>query len=473
MSRNHAVVIGGSMAGLLAARALSDHFAGVTLFEADRFPTEVDNRKGVPQGQHAHGLLASGFEVMESFYPGLTGELVGQGATLGDTTKDVIWCLGGSYKHRFVSGMNGVTMSRPLLETTIRRRTIALPSVQVRDGVRVVSLMAADGRVTGVNVEAEGGAEAVAADLVLDATGRGSRAPAWLESLGYSRPAEETVEVGVGYTTRVFLRRPQDFGGASGMICGIDPPDRTRFGVALRMEGERWIVTLGGFLGDHTPAENDAFLAFAASLPAPDIHEVLRDAAPLSDFATHKFPSNRRRRYERLHRFPEGYLVLGDGLCSFNPIYGQGMSVAACEARALRTCLDGPDVSDTRPLWRRFFDRATSVVDIAWDLASSADLAVDGVAGQRPPGFRLVNRYMERLQNVAAHDEDVCRAFFNVTNLLATPGSLFAPRIAWKVLSPELAESLCRRPGLGSRPFCEGRHRLLNRVKGGSCAGPR
>ncbi len=436
MSRTHAVVVGGSMAGLLAARALSDHFSRVTLFEADRFPSEVDNRKGVPQGQHAHGLLASGFEVMESFYPGLTDELVAQGATPGDAIKDVIWCLAGSYKHRFAGGLNGIVMSRPLLEAAIRDRTLALPAIHVRDGVRVGSLTATHGCVTGVEVEAEGDVEQVPADLVVDATGRGSRTPAWLESLGYPRPEDETVEVGIGYTTRLFRRRPQDFGGANGVICGVDPPAQKRFGVALRMEAERWMVTLGGFLGDHTTAADDAFIAFAATLSAPDIYEVIRNAEPLSGFVTHKFPSNRRRRYERLNRFPEGLLVLGDGLCSFNPIYGQGMSVAACEARALGACLAGPETSDTRPLWRRFFDRATPVVDIAWDLALAADLAVDGVTGKKPTGFRMVNRYMERLQNVAARDEDVCLAFFKVTNLLASPGWLFAPRIAWKVLAP-------------------------------------
>ena len=367
MSRGHAVVIGGSIAGLLATRALTDHFDRVTLYEADRFPDTVDNRKGVPQGRHAHGLLSSGFQVMESFYPGLADELVAQGAERGDVARDVIWCLGGSYKLRFECGFGGVVLSRPLLETTIRGRTTALHSVDVTAGTRVRGLATSSGRVSGVDIDADGVVTSVSADLVVDATGRGSHAPAWLETLGYVPPLEETVEIGVGYSTRVFRRRPSDFDELNGMVCGVDPLRRKRFGVALRMEGERWTVTLGGFLGDHAPTDDRGFVEFARSLASPDIHHVVRETEPLSDYVTHKFPSNRRRRFERLDRFPDGLLVLGDGLCSFNPIYGQGMSVAACEAQALGECLRIPE-SDHAPLWRRFFDRAAPIVDIAWTL---------------------------------------------------------------------------------------------------------
>ena len=443
----HAVVVGASMAGLLATRVLSEHFDRVTLIEKDRLPASVENRQGVPQGQHAHGLLASGFRVMQELFPGLEEELVGHGAVTGDIIGDSVWFLGGSYKLRFPSGLGGIVLSRPLLEATIRRRTIDLAQVGIVEGARVPRLLVTEGRVTGVCVEpSEGKPSELSADLVLDASGRGSRTPAWVESLGYPPAAEETVEVGISYTTHTFERRPGDARSSIAVIIGVVPPTQLRFGVALVMEGDRWMVTLGGFLGEHAPSDPEGFTTFAKSLSAPDIYELVRERAPLSEVATYKFPANRRRRYDRLARFPEGYLVIGDGLCSFNPIYGQGMSVAALEAEALGQCLQrSQSDAGSRPLWKLFFERAAQIADMAWALAASADLANDGVTGQKPPGFPVVNWYMGRVQNLASRDEGVCRAFFNVSNLLASPTTLFNPRIAVKVL----------RPGAGGRPVVD------------------
>lgn len=436
--RGHAVVVGASLAGLLAARVLADHFDRVTVLERDRFPPDGENRTGVPQGRHAHGLLASGFRVMRSLFPGLRDELVERGAIAGDVIGDSIWFLGGSYKLRFPSGLAGIVVSRPLLEATIRNRTARLANVSLSEATRVRGLSSRDGQVTGVRMERDAaGRTELGADLVVDATGRGSRTPRWLQALGYAPPAQETVEVGIGYTTRIFRRRPGDAKGAIAVIIGVDPPKGRRLGVALAMEGDRWMVTLAGFLGDHAPPDADGFAAFAESLPAPDVHELVRTREPLSDFASYKFPANLRRRYDRLRRFPAGYLVIGDGLCSFNPIYGQGMSVAALEAEALGECLQGRGSAGRgRPLWRAFFRRASRIGDIAWTLAAGADLALDGVEGPRPPGFPVLNWYLGRLQNAAGREEGVCRAFFDVSNLLAPPATLFAPRIALRVLGP-------------------------------------
>ena len=439
--RGHAVVVGASLAGLLAARVLSDHFDRITLIEKDRLPSSVENRQGLPQGRHAHGLLASGFRVMKSLFPGLQDELVGRGAVPADVIGDAIWYLGGSYKLRYPSGLDGIVVSRPLLEATIRNRATELPQVSVVEGARVRGLSVTDGRVTGVRVEPGDGAET--ADLVVDATGRGARTPGWLESLGYRPPVEENVEVGIGYTTRMFRRRPGDLKSAFVVVIGVDPPAQRRLGVVLAMEGDRWMVTLGGFLGDHAPAETDGFTAFAKSLSAPDIYEFIRTSEPVSDFVTYKFPANQRRRYDRLERFPDGYLVIGDGLSSFNPIYGQGMSVAALQAEALGQCLQRSESEENNcPLWRSFFARAAQIADIAWTLAATADFAIEGVKGRKSLGFPVVNWHMGRVQNLASRDESVCRAFFDVSNLLASPTTLFAPRIALKVFSP----------GAGHRP---------------------
>ena len=322
------------------------------------------------------------------------------------------------------------------MEATVRGRVLALPNVEAVEGARVRGLLttADKSRVTGVRFQRSGGsAEALQADLTLDASGRGSRTPVWLDALGYSRPAEDEIRIGVGYTSRCYRREPSDLGGDFGAIITGTPPHERRMGTVLRIDGDRWHVTLSGFLGDHAPADEAGFLAFARSLPAPDVYGFLKGADPVSEFATYRFPSSLRRRYERLARFPEGVLVTGDALCSFNPIYGQGMSVAALEALALRDSL-AEQRESLDGLRRRFFHRAAKVVDTPWGLAAGADFAYPEVEGKRPFGTVLTTRYVARLHAVAAHDEVVCRAFFEVINLLAPPASLFRPRIAFRVL---------------------------------------
>src|SRR4051794_26121077 len=208
-----AIVIGGSMAGLLAARVLADHFVNVTLVERDILPDGPEQRKGVPQGQQGHGLLAGGQRVMEALFPGLTADLVADGATALDVIADVLWHQPGGYRLRFASDLDGISMSRPLLEAGIHRRVRALPNVAVLDGCDVTGLTASGDRtrVTGITVrrrDAVNAEETLVAELVVDAGGRGSRAPSWLEALGYARPEEEKITVGVGYTSRIYRRRP-------------------------------------------------------------------------------------------------------------------------------------------------------------------------------------------------------------------------------------------------------------------------
>jgi 2-polyprenyl-6-methoxyphenol hydroxylase-like FAD-dependent oxidoreductase len=442
----HAVVIGGSMAGLLAARVLSERFERVTIVEKDHFPATAENRKGVPQGRHVHGLLTGGFHAMQSLFPGLEAELLQAGAPAGDLTGSFRWHQFGRYKARFESGLGGITISRPLLEATLRARVLALPNVEVREGARVHGLLSTPDRrtVTGVRLQRQGeDGEALHADLTLDASGRGSRTPTWLEALGYERPAEDEIHIDVMYASRTYTRKPGDLGGDIGCLSALGK----RTAAAVAVEGDRWHVMLGGFLGDHPPTDEAGYLAFAQSLPASDVYDLIRDAEPLSDVVTHRFPSSLRRRYERMDRFPEGLVVAGDAVCSFNPVYGQGMSVAALEALALRDCLNA-QADSVLGLPARFFEQAAKVVDTPWRLAAGADLALPGVktsdgAPKRSVAAALTERYLAGLHAAASHDEVVCRAFFEVVNLLAPPSALFHPRVALRVLRAGLAE---RRP---------------------------
>jgi len=433
MSHQRAIVIGGSMSGLIAARVLSNHFQEVLLFDRDVFPQPGNNRKGVPQGQHAHALLASGRQILEKYFPGLKEELYGQGALKGDYQL-VRWFDNGVYHTRF-DGLEALVISRPRLEAHVRARLSALPNVRINDRRDVDALAADSGRVTGVKA----GEEAISADLVVDATGRGSQSPAWLEKLGYPRPREEAVRVGLGYATRVYQRKPDHLKGDIAVICPSAPPQK-RGGVALAMEDDRWMVTLFGMLGDHPPTDEAGFLAFAKTLPAPDVFEAISQATPLNDCVPFKFPQSTRRRYESIGRFPDGYLVFGDALCSFNPIYGQGMSVAALQAAELDRCLAAGDGG----LAKRFFSAAAKVIDAPWTMAVGGDLRYDGVEGARTGMVKFVNWYIGKLHIAAASDPAVARAFHRVANLLDPPPSLMQPGMAVRILQGNL-----RKPAMG------------------------
>jgi len=426
-----AIVLGASMSGVLAARALSDHYRHITIVERDLLPDHTAPRKGVPQSAHAHGLLASGYRVMDRYFPGLMEELRHIGAPVGD----FLWFQYGHWKLRHDSGLHGITVSRPCLETAIRRRVRQLPNVTILEGVSGVRPIfdTQTGRVTGLVVQRSPHheQESLAADLVVDATGRGSRSPQWLEEWGFGKPEVVAVTVNVGYATRVFERRPGDLFDSNGaIVSGI--PNSTRYGAVLAAEGNRWVITLVGTVEDYPPSDQTGWLQFAASLPVPVVHELASTARPLTDIVSYRFPANQRRLYERMKRFPDGYLILGDALCSFNPVYGQGMSVVALEVEALDEELS----AGMHGLAARFYRRARTFIDIAWKIATGEDLRIPQVHGPRPIGFNILGRYLEQVHTVAAYDRLVCRKFMDVLNLLAPPTSLITPHMVWRVLRP-------------------------------------
>ena len=423
----HAVVIGGSMAGLLAARVLSDRYRRVTLVERDALGPAIENRRGVPQGRHTHGLLAGGREALERLFPGISGQLLAAGALAGDIIGESRWFLEGGYHRSFPSELVGLLVSRPFLEGMVREHVRALPNVRFRDNQAIGGLIASEdkSRVIGVSLSPD----KLPADLVVDASGRGSQSPRWLEELGYPRPVEERVEVDVHYTTRFFRRRPQDAGGNMALIIPPAAPAGQRGGVALAQEFGRWTVTMVSHFSAGAPMDLNGFIEFSRSLPAPDIYELVRRAEPIGEAAPYHFPASIRRRYEKLARFPQGYLVLGDALSSFNPIYGQGMSVAAMEAIELETVLS----RGQQYLARRFFARASKVIDVPWSIAVGNDLRMPEATGNRTLPVKLINAYMRKLHRAAHHDAEVTLAFHRVGNLLAPPSSILHPRIAWRV----------------------------------------
>ncbi len=432
-----AIVIGGSFAGLLGARVLSDHFDRVTIIERDEMNDRPEARKGQPQVRHPHTVLANGLNVLTRYFPDLPDALRKGGASITDVGSAIRWHVSGGYRRQFKSGVYFALASRPFLEWEIRRRVLALPNVSAVDRSTVTALLSSGegGRVTGVRtVRRDGNSreEEWTAELVIDATGRGSAGPRWLEALGYAGPEENAVKIGVGYTTRIYRRRPGDLLGAELIIIAGAPPDNNRAALFVPMEDDRWNVSLVGWGGDHAPTDEASFLEFARGLAAPDVYNILPRLEPLTDFFHHKTPSNLRREYQKLTRFPGGYLALGDAIASFNPVYAQAMSSAALQVAALDEVLTGGGPLDT--LWKPFFKLAARVVDLPWALAAGLDFSFPETRGRKSRGTNLKNAYMAKLQRATHRDTVVYGAFLRVANLLAPRKSLFQPPIMWRVL---------------------------------------
>lgn len=429
----HAVVLGGSMAGLAAAATLASRFEQVTIVERDALTAAAVARRGVPQGRHGHALLPAGLLALEALLPDLTDDLVDAGAHVVQEAGRLRLHLDGGFLADVEPPERLIAASRALIETTVRRRVTALANVDVVHGCDARGLLTDDARVrvTGVRLlPRRNGAseEIVHADLVVDATGRGSRSTSWLTALGYDAPEEEQVEVNVRYTTRLFRRDGTQLDGVRQLLVGAVPTGRGAF--LQVVEDDCWLVSLVGYFGDQPPADLDGFRAFAAGLETPEAFEIAASCTPVGEAATTAHRSNRRRHYEWLRRFPERYVIVGDAVCSFNPTFGQGMSVAATEAELLGRVVDG----GLDRVGRRFFRRARRLVDVPWKLAIGEDLRIPQVIGHRDVQSRLVGRYIRRLVRAARHDPELATAFLKVLGLLVPPESLLTPRIVRRVL---------------------------------------
>lgn len=427
-----AVVLGGSIGGILAARVLADHFDVVDVIDRDKVLGVDVARRGTPHTRHAHGLHARGHLNLEALFPGFTDELRAIGVPTGDLA-EMRWFFNGYKLQPAHTGLISVTAQRPVLENHLRNRVAQLSNVVFREETDILGLLASGdrGQIVGVRVRPvhAGGEELIEADLVVDATGRGSRTPAWLSELGYERPEEERIKVGLAYTTRLFRSRPEMFDGVQS-INPVASPAHPRGAFFGQVAPDIAILSLTGVLGDHPPTDPDAFLEFTRTLPVPDVYENVKDAEPLDDAVTFTFPASVRRRYERLTRFPRGLLLLGDSVCSFNPVYGQGMSVSSIEAMTLREHLRRGGVPD--PL--AYLRDISRVVDIPWEISAGGDLAFPGVEGKRTAKVRMGNAYMERLQFAASKDPAVTAGFMRVAGLMDPPTALMKPAMVARVL---------------------------------------
>ncbi|WP_414166881.1 NAD(P)/FAD-dependent oxidoreductase [Streptoverticillium reticulum] len=436
--RRHAVVIGGGLAGLLAAHVLAEHADRVTLVERDRFPEEPASRSGVPQDRHVHVMLESGQNALEMLLPGINAELRELDVPRLGMPDDIVQWQAGRWYRRTAATTHILTGSRPLTDWAVRRRVLSGPRIEVVEGVEVTGLAGDARRVRGVRLRDRGAVvgkepRVLEADLVVDASGRSSRAPAWLAALGAEPPHEELLDSGLAYASAVY-RASRDGDSPFGGVYVVANATQPLGAVLLPIEDDRWFVTLSGMRGSEPPTDEAGFTEFAARLPHPVLHEWLLKAEPVSPVHGFRKTANLRRRYDRPGRRPAGFLATGEALCAFNPVYGQGMSVAALSALALREALSDPRrVPTTHRVQRALFAAARP----AWDISAGADKKMPGATGNAV-GSRTVDRpvdwYLHRVEQRATGNPVVGAAFRRVLSLSAPATSLFAPSVARAVL---------------------------------------
>jgi len=427
------------MGGLLAARVLADFFQTVTVVERDVLPDQPAVRRGVPQGRHVHVLLARGAQILDELFPGILNELVADGAPVwddGELSKLHLSFGGHQIVRSGTIARNPKALavympSRPFLECHVRRRVQAMSNVTILSGHEVIELTSTSdhGRVSGVRVvDRNGGAgRELTAEVVMDAMGRAAHTPALLESLGYGRPVEDHVVMHTDYVSQL-LRIPR--GTLKEMLVDIGPaPDRLTGMFLAGYEHDNWMFTVFGMVGHQPPRDLAGMLSFAQEYCPAHLIAALRAAEPIGAVAHHHMPSSQWRRYDKMPRLPAGLLVCGDAVCSINPIYGQGMTVAALEAAALRSCLrrGGADLP------RRYSRASAKPVSVAWQMVASSDLTFPGVAGQRSRFMRLSTRLVDWALAACESDLVVAVRFFKVNGLIYSPIWLLHPAFLCRV----------------------------------------
>jgi 2-polyprenyl-6-methoxyphenol hydroxylase-like FAD-dependent oxidoreductase len=436
MSFNHAIVIGGSVAGLTAARALSETFGRVTILERDELPDGIEHRPGVPQAKQLHVILPLGAQIMDELFAGFEQELMDAGCSVFDEVKDTPWFGRQGWRARRESDVKLIGFRRPLLEHVVRQRVRGIDNVDIVTATVTRLIGSDDGsRVTGVQIAGDG-TGTFEADLVVDASGRGSRSPKWLEQLGYERVEEEHVRAYYGYASR-FVRVDEDKlpQGLRGVIT-MPFPGRTRGGVFLPSDNGLYTCCAMGAMRDYPPADEDGFMEFLRQAPTPLIAQMAELSEPVTEINTYQHPGNQRRLWEQMQRRPRGFIPIGDAVASFNPIYGQGMTVAALEAQKLRDriAILGGDLDG---LPDAFMEDLVASCEFPFSIAAGNDANYPGatfVNAEPPPPENA--EFFAAAEQVATDDPDVARDILHASGwfepeLLASP-ELVAKVEAWK-----------------------------------------
>ncbi|HVQ97688.1 MAG TPA: oxidoreductase [Mycobacterium sp.] len=427
------MVIGASIAGLCAARVLSDFYDQVTIFERDELPSAPENRAAVPQGRHVHLLMARGAAEFDALFPGILGEMVAAGVPMLENRPDCIYFGAAGHVlgtgHRLRHEFTAYVPSRPHLEWQIRRRVTEIANVEIRGGsVREPLFDAGAQRVTGVVLDFPDATEPaqMRADLVVDATGRGTRLPVWLEQWGFGRPREDAVDVGIGYASHQ-LRIPEGLIDQKVVVAGASREQPLGLGLLCYEDGI-WVLTTFGVAKVEPPHTFAEMRVLAGQLLPEHLAAAIKQAEPIGDVAFHRYPATRWRRYDKLDRFPRGIVPLGDAVASFDPTYGQGMTMTSLQAGHLRRALrSAPD--DPAPELNRATARTTYPV---WVMNSIGDFSFHHAAGTQPWWYRPVGNLFDQFLGAAETDpvlaEWFLRRFSLLDSLYMTPSPALVGR---------------------------------------------
>lgn len=423
------------MAGLLAARILTNHFERVTVVERDCFPEHPQFRPGVPQSHHVHVLLFKGQQILEQLFPGLVGDMKTSGSLKIDWTAEFPWYNLFGWQPRFRSDIKSCLCSRHLLEWAIRRQLAANDSLQFLEDTQVTNLLSnvSHSRVTGVRIKSNSHEQDLTADLVVDASGRNSSLPKWLTALGYQPPEETVINSFLGYSSR-WYQCPKGFQADWKVLAvALKPPNDRRGGVICSVEKNCWVTTLWAVNKDYPPTDEVGFLEFARSLRNPIVYESIKDAQPISPVYGYRRTENRLSHYEKLSRLPDGIVAQGDAVCCFNPVYGQGMTVAALGAIALDKCLQSNP--SLKGLSKCFQKQLAQVNTTPWLMATAEDLRWQGTEGGKPDWMtRLMQQYLDQVLLLSVEHPEVYQKYIEVMQLTQPPKILFQPNIMAKML---------------------------------------
>lgn len=430
---DRAVVLGGSVTGLWTAAVLANHYREVVVVDRDKLVGVKEWRKGAPQTRHINGLIARGSQALEEILPGITAEMVADGVPISDLAGTVRWYFNGRRLKQEMAGLSCVAATRPVMEFYVRRRVAAIPNVTIRENTDVVGLLstADNSTVTGARIHPQGGSpEEIEADLVVDCLGRGSRSPVWLDQLGYGRVREDGTKVGLAYASRHYVLRTDPF-GTDHSINPAASAALPRGAIFTKTDSGTVELTVYGILGDHPPTDPEGFNAFVKTLAAPEIHETIVDAEPLDDVGIFKFPTTMWRRYDLLPNLPGGYLLLGDAVCTPNPIYAQAQTLAALEVLKLREHLTSGRVPQTYA----FQQDVAKIIAPAFAMTTAIDLSFPGVPGKRTPQIKISHWFSRQLTYAASQDSRFTAAWMTVAGLVAPPESLMKPKVFFSVLA--------------------------------------
>lgn len=449
-NQTQAIIIGSSIAGMLSARVLSERFDHVLIIERDSLPDVPEQRNGVPQGRHLHVLLSKGQGIMEDLFPGLGAELTEAGAPLVHWGRDTLLVVTGGELPRIETGTYSHLTPRLLLEYLIRTRMKAIDNVTFMEQTQVNGLIAASGKITGLNIQDRRTKieDIVFGDLIVDASGRGSKTPEWFKALGYAAPEETFIDAKMGYATRWYtLPDNYETNWKSIAIQPDAPSGNYRAGGVLRQDGKRYVLTLQGSNGEYPPTDETEFVEFAKNLPTSHMYDFIQRATPISPIYGYRRTQNRLRHYEKLSERPENYIILGDAACAFNPIYGQGMSIAAMEVLLMRDILAKYSVRHLEGFAEKFQKQMRHLIESSWTFSTAEDLRYPLTEGD-DPGFRtrFTQLYTDWVADTMVHDQAINRAFLKVFNLEEPTTYLVRPQILSRVLWHKFIRPKKQRP---------------------------